>query len=430
MIFAKNSDREPNEAHEVVIIPAGDHPDGSQVQCTYTSIPQVNHTYSVLLARPFWIWGAEMGANEHGVVIGNEAVFTKIPVQKEGGLIGMDFIRLALERSKSAGEALGVMIDLLETHGQGGNCGFQHSLYYHNSYLLADQKEAWVLETAGQHWAAEQVKDIRSISNALTIGDHWDAASKDLVSYAIERGWCKSRADFNFARCYSDWLYTPLSAAAHRQSCSTRLMKNNKGKISPKTMMSILRSHGEEDGRVFAPDRGVTGSQVCMHAGFGPVRGSQSTGSMVSRIGPDLVTHWLTGSAAPCTSIFKPVWLDSGLPKNGLAPTGKFHPEALFWQHEKLHRAVLENYSQRLPAYQQARDQLEAGYLAEEEAARTGSPEERLVISEKCFERAEEATNTWLKMVKEFPARRNQLLFDIAWKRFNQQAEITIDHDL
>ena len=221
VLFAKNSDREPNEAHELVIIPRAKHEAGSTVKCTYIEIPQVDETYRVFLAKPFWIWGAEMGSNEFSVTIGNEAVFTRDPYGKKPGLIGMDFLRLALERSKTAHEALLLIIELLEKYGQSGNCGFAHKMYYHNSFLICDPGEAWVLETSGKEWAAEKVKDVRSISNAITIDDQWDMASQGLVAHALEKGWCKDPKQFSFSRCYSEPVYTLFSDAHKRHSCTT-----------------------------------------------------------------------------------------------------------------------------------------------------------------------------------------------------------------
>lgn len=92
-IFAKNSDREPNEAQVLEFYPRMEH-DEDTVKCTYIEVPQVKETYAILISRPFWMWGAETGVNEHGVAIGNEAVFTKEPYAKEG-LTGMDMLRLA-----------------------------------------------------------------------------------------------------------------------------------------------------------------------------------------------------------------------------------------------------------------------------------------------------------------------------------------------
>lgn len=155
-ILAKNSDREPNEAHVLVHIPRAHHEPGTTVKCTYIEVPQVPETYEVLPCKPFWIWGCEMGVNEHGVAIGNEAVFTREPYNKAPGLIGMDYIRLALERADTARRALEIIVQLLEIYGQGGNCGFRHETYYHNSYIIADPQEAWVLETVGKQWAAER----------------------------------------------------------------------------------------------------------------------------------------------------------------------------------------------------------------------------------------------------------------------------------
>ncbi|XP_012918103.1 secernin-2 isoform X1 [Mustela putorius furo] len=159
VIFAKNSDRPRDEVQEVVFVPASTHPPGSRLQCTYIEVDQVSETHAVILSRPSWLWGAEMGANEHGVCIGNEAVWTKEPVGEGEALLGMDLLRLALERSRSALEALHVITGLLERHGQGGSCREDPAPFcYHNTFLLADRTEAWVLETAGRLWAAQRIR--------------------------------------------------------------------------------------------------------------------------------------------------------------------------------------------------------------------------------------------------------------------------------
>lgn len=67
--------------------------------------------------------------------------------------------RLALERADSAEKALNVIVELLEKYGQGGNCMEDECTYtYHNSFLICDRTEAWVLETSGEYWAAERVE--------------------------------------------------------------------------------------------------------------------------------------------------------------------------------------------------------------------------------------------------------------------------------
>ena len=396
------------------------------LKCTYIEIPQVPVTYSVLLAKPFWMWGAEMGSNEHGVTIGNEAVFTKTPYEKKPGLIGMDFLRLALERCKTATAALELITDLLETYGQGGNCGFAHPLYYHNSFLICDFDEAWVLETSGREWAAEKVVDVRSISNAITIGEKWDKASKNLVQNAVDKGWCKKNETFNFAKCYSDTIYTTFSAARRRQACTSLGLTSEKGTITTRTMMDLLKSHVGDQNPGWSPDGGITGADVCNHAGWGPIRGSQTTGSMVSVLKqgePPL--HWVTGTAAPCTSIFKPVWIDAGVPGTGTAPTGTYDEMSLYWRHEALHREILRDYATRIKLIQPELTTFQDQLLHEISEHRLSPSARRKEISESAFRNASEQESIWLKSVKQVPeVRKNSLLYRKAWQKFNREAKM------
>ncbi|MBW6465561.1 MAG: C69 family dipeptidase [Brevefilum sp.] len=424
VIFGKNSDRHPNEGHALRLIPRASHPKGAQVDCTYIRIPQVRETNAVLLSKPFWIWGAEMGANEHGVVIGNEAVFTKVPYDKEPGLIGMDFIRLALERAATADEALDVMIELLATYGQGGNAMFSHKMFYHNGFLIADPHSAWIFETAGSHWAAEKVRDVRTISNLISIGATWDRASSGLVSHAVNKGWCKNAESFNFSECYSDLVYTNFAAGKHRSCRIGELLSAHVGEIDIPFAMQVLRDHGPEANEKWQPGNGIVGAEVCMHASFGPVRGSQTTGSMISHLAADGHTHWLTGTSAPCTSVFKPVWFDSGLPEFGAAPTGEYDHASLWWRHENLHRELLRDYATRIKVIEGERDKLEENFIAQVQNWPTQPIEARAGLTRDCFYEVEHVEAKWLEMIVEKPVvNRRSILDQIAWRNFDRQAQ-------
>lgn len=334
VLFAKNSDRDPNEAQLLDWQPRQHHPAGARVRCTWIEIDQVIETAAVLLSRPFWMWGAEIGANEHGVVIGNEAVFTDQPYAATG-LTGMDLLRLALERADSATGAVAVITDLLERHGQGGGCGHEkRGFTYHNSFIVADAQGAFVLETAGRLWAVERVvSGARAISNGLTIegfAGHGD------------------RLHTHFSRCRSRRAITQAGAA--RASTVAELM-------------ALLRDHGH-DGPV--PDYSLlTGAMAapCMHAG-GLAAASQSTASWVAELGDGGTDHhWVTATSAPCTSLFKPVQVTAPLDL-GPNPTDQYDRRCGWWRHELLHRRVMSDPARLLPHYISERDEVEARWLA------------------------------------------------------------------
>lgn len=422
LIFGKNSDREPNEAQCVVTLPAADYPAGSMVKCTYIEIPQVSHTHAVLLSKPFWMWGAEMGSNAFGLTIGNEAVFTRVPYEKTGGLTGMDLLRLALERAVNADEGLKIITGLLETYGQGGNCGFAHPFYYHNSFLIADPKSAWILETVGKQWAAVRVKDVAAISNHLTIGENWDLCSDGLIDDAVERKFHKRGEVFNFRRAYSDWIYTTFSAAGNRNICTLDYLKNNLKKIDIPAAMSLLRNH-IGGGPGWSPDKKITGTDVCMHAGFGPIRVNQTVGSLVSHITENSHTNWVTGTAAPCLSTFKPVWIDSGAPAAMTTESGKFDEKSLWWQHEILHRSVLKDYEGNLAVFTETRDKREKENISGASSMLAASTSRRREFSDNCVEKESSDLKSWITEInKTESGDRRVFYYRMAWEKFNREA--------
>ena len=105
-LFAKNSDRPPGEATG-----------GRMVRAAQRRAPAPNHahrdrrrrrdTIGFVGSRPTWAWGVEHGVNEAGVAIGNEAIYTTLdPRVRAAGLIGIDLVRLGLERATTAADAV------------------------------------------------------------------------------------------------------------------------------------------------------------------------------------------------------------------------------------------------------------------------------------------------------------------------------------
>jgi secernin len=421
-VFGKNSDRPPNEGQSMMYFPAADHPAGSKVKCTYIEIPQAAHTHAILLSKPFWMWGAEMGTNEHGLVIGNEAVYSKIPANKEPALLGMDMLRAALERAVTPREAVDVIVALLEGFGQGGNClSHGNEMYYHNSFLIANADDAWVLETVDKQWAARQIKDVYTISNCLTIGNQYDLASEGLVDLAIQKGMTRAKNQFQFAGDYSDFLYTTFGRGRIRRATTLNTLDAQKGSISVETMMATLRHHGSDS---FDAQKGITDVDVCMHAGFGPIRISQSTASLVAYLDKSNPLIFATGTSAPCTGIFKPYWMDTASFLTGeVVPTHVADSNSLYWVHERLHRAVLKNYPERLAAYASERDALEQKFIQGALKLHHASAKEREEYSKACYAESLAAEAEWLKRVEKIPAKAAPL-HTMAWNGFDKQAKI------
>ena len=195
-------------------VPATDHPadavrevkdwDTGKPLCT---IPQVAHTYNVV-----------GNMNEHQLTIG-ETTFGGRPELEVGE--GIDYgslIYIALERCKTAREAIKCMTNLVAEYGYASSG---------ETFSIADPNEVWMMELIGKGkvekgavWVATRVPDDCIAAHAnqarfTTINfkdkENW-MWSKDVVKFARKQGYYtgKKDEDFNFQEAYAPYDFSGL----------------------------------------------------------------------------------------------------------------------------------------------------------------------------------------------------------------------------
>ena len=291
MVFAKNSDRPPGEVQ--IAWPFGRRASaGCTLRTQYLSIGDTG-AHAALLSCPTWLWGAEHGVNEHGVAIGNERVSTTHDAaEATPRLIGMDLVRLGLERARSAAQAVDVLTGLLETCGQGGIADAVRGEAYDSSFLIADPTQAFVLETAGSDYAVAPFPAGVAISNRITLED-FDG----------------------FRDPTQDTAFADVRLAASRRFLGSA----GSGGLTPAATAAHLRDHAtgpwgapRAEGPVHLPPTGVgtdgSGVSVCMHVRGGVV----TTASMIAELPPDLdegaPLRVYVAAGSPCASIYVPAF--------------------------------------------------------------------------------------------------------------------------
>jgi len=360
VLFGKNSDRPHNECQPLLQVPRRTHPSGAGLRCTYIEIPQVAETARLIGSRPYWCWGVEHGLNEHGVAIGNHLVFSKDALSGKG-LIGMDLVRLGLERGHTAEQAVEVMTALIAAYGQGGSGYADNELPYHNSFLVADRQTAFILETSDRQWATQRITEVGSVSNHLSIGAGWDALSDGAIEHAVGRGWWSADRDerFSFAAAYKDssWLPEAVSCGRHQRTCE--LLAQRHGQISVGWLHGALRDHFGSA----TPPRGYTPADpqyfsVCMHAE--PV--GTTTASMIARIpsaAAEPLLYWAS-FGSPCVGAFIPLFVDGDIPavlqRGGAEPSD----DSPWWRCKRLLSHVERDWERYAPRVRQELDHFEA----------------------------------------------------------------------
>ncbi|MFC1619118.1 hypothetical protein ACFL45_04150 [Candidatus Neomarinimicrobiota bacterium] len=334
LYVAKNSNRDPGECQPVIALPPVKPSTDTRLNCTYITIAQAANRHGIMLSKPWWSWGGEMGANDQGVVIANEAVATRNH-EPEPGLIGMDLVRLGLERGSTAADALDVIVALLLEHGQGGTCRYGTAPYsYDSSFIIGDASESWLLETAGRHWAAQRIYGQAILSPKLSLAADYDRSSYALNQYAQVRNWAKRDEDVHFADTFGRGYIGGIRENQQRQRILSDGLAGLNMEHPHLALMQLLRKRRRPH-----PIHASKGD-IALHAG-GLFRRLQTTGSMVARVSSRRVDTFFTGTSSPDLSIFKPVHVDAPLEAElPSADFARYYEGSLWWRQERLNRRI------------------------------------------------------------------------------------------
>ena len=195
-------------------VPAADHPEGAVREvkdwdtgkplCT---IPQVPHTYNVV-----------GNMNEHQLAIGETTWGGRPELESGEGIDYGSLIYIALERCKTAREAIKCMTDLVAEYGYASSG---------ETFSIADPNEVWLMELIGKGkeekgavWVATRIPDDCIAAHAnqarfTTINfkdkENW-MWSKDVVKFARKQGYYtgKKDEDFNFQEAYAPYDFSGL----------------------------------------------------------------------------------------------------------------------------------------------------------------------------------------------------------------------------
>lgn len=161
-------------------------------------IPEVKHTYATI-----------GNMNEHGLTIAESTWGGREELAGSGTIDYGSLIYIALQRAKTAREALKVMTSLVDKYGYASEG---------ESFSIADPNEVWIMEMIGKGakdkgavWVARRVPDgyISGHANharihTFPLDDPETLYSKDVISFARSQGYFDGKdEDFDFSKAYA-----------------------------------------------------------------------------------------------------------------------------------------------------------------------------------------------------------------------------------
>jgi dipeptidase len=398
------------------VTPARDHLAGSTREIydwdsgkRLGEIAEVAHTYAVV-----------GNMNEHQLAIAESTFGGREELADPLGKVDYgSLIYVALERAKTAREAIKVITDLVAQYGYASSG---------ESFSISDPNEAWILEMIGKGpgntgavWVARRVPDgmISAHANQARIRtfpmNGPDVLhSNDVVSFAKSKGWFSGKDEaFSFADAYAPLdfealrfcearVYSVFRRAAPSQKLSSDYVMGKKGaqplplfikpdqKLSLQDTMALMRDHfegtpldmrndvgagpyqlpyrfrpltWEVEGKTYGHERAISTQQT----GFSFV--AQSRSSLPAVVGGVL---WF-GVDDTYSTVYVPMYASiSKAPAPFDTTTGSFHRfswDAAFWVFNFVSNLAYGRYSDMIVDIQRVQRELE-GELISNQAER------------------------------------------------------------
>lgn len=293
--------------------PAADHPAGSMREVRdwdtgrpLGAIPEVAHTYTVV-----------GNTNEHQLTIGETTWGGREELWDTVGIDYGSLIYIALERCRTAREAIDCMINLVETYGYASEG---------ETFSIGDPNEIWIMDMIGKgpgqkgaNYVATRIPDDCICAHAnqartttIDFRSRDVRYNKDIVKFAQAKGYYtgKRKEDFNYQEAFCPFDFSGLYVCEARVWSFFRRFASDFDRYLPYASgQAFLQTGGKDCGErmplYFVPDHKVslrevkeamrdeyqgTPLSICDRVAAGPYHSKLRHGSL--RFMVDSVTYW------------------------------------------------------------------------------------------------------------------------------------------
>ena len=397
-------------------LPAAQHAKG-EMRKIYDG--DTNHYHGEIAEAPYTY--AVMGyINEHQVGITETTFGGRSELEDPKGIIDyVSLMTIALQRSKTAREAIRVMTSLVQEYGYASEG---------ESFSIADPNEVWILEMIGKGpkekgavWVAIRIPDDciachanQSRIHQFNMKDKKNVMyAKDVITFARKKGYFTGKdADFSFADAYAPADFSAIRFCETRvwsfynkwvngmeqyldyvdgkhigQAKPMPLYFKPKQKLSLQDVMSSMRDHYEGTPFDITKDVGAGPYEapyrptplVWEHKGkkyFNerPISTQQTAGTYVIQLRASLPNAiggvlWY-GNDDPNMVAYTPVYCCASKAPECYDPKDasdvKFSWNSAFWVENWVSNMTYPRYSQLFPSVKAAREELESKYASQQ----------------------------------------------------------------